>query len=163
MKENHKKILQLIFKFKSGLSTSEKKSIHFKSVRNFVFHLIENQKYKKGANKELQRLGEERMIILLLNYLKTIDESKLEKIPDYKEYVQKIGAFMIKYYGFSYSGGKILYFKLFLSITLGMLLDFVILLFFGEVFYLFTTVFSIRYLIITVLKYKNKKVFGYFY
>lgn len=153
-------ILVLYTILNGKLSDGQKKNIHFKSIRNFVWHLCK----KDNTNDENVNFDEEDEIKkVLLEYLKIIEEENLNITPDYKGYVQRIGAFMMRHYGFSYSGGKIIFFNMLIWITLGAVMDFLFFLFFEKMYIIFICIFSIYYLGKTVFKYNSKKVFGYYY
>lgn len=160
--EIDKNIQDMFLKLDLELSVYEKKKVHFKSIRNFVFHLIENNKIKKGENKTLQRLGEERVKVLLLEYLKDINNNGYKTELTYKNTIQVIGAFMMKYYNFSYSGGKVIYLRLLFFVSIGALIDAFLYSVSGLLYYVFF-ISIIWFLISSILKYRNKKVFGYHY
>lgn len=160
--ETDKNIQDLFLKLDLELSVYEKKKVHFKSVRNFIFHLIENNKLKKSGNRILQLLGEKRVKALLLEYLKNINNSDYKTELDYKNTIQVIGAFMMKYYNFSYSGGKVICLRLLIFGFIGALLDAFLYSIFGLMYYAFF-ISIIWFIISSIMKYRNKKVFGYHY
>lgn len=160
--EIDKEIQYLFLKLDLELSVYEKKKVHFKSIRNFVFHLIENNEINKGGDRALQRLGEERVKALLLEYLKNINNSDYKAELTYKNTIQVIGAFMMKYYNFSYSGGKVIYLRLLFFVSIGAFIDTFLYFISGVMYYAFLLS-IIWFLTSSILKYRNKKVFGYHY
>ena len=59
------------------LTPIEKNKTHWISIKNFIYHLIENQAYKKKSNTELQRIGEKRIKKQLLAYFTEVNNKNI--------------------------------------------------------------------------------------
>lgn len=161
-----KEILELFNKLDTDLKDEEKKLIHFKSVSNFIHHLIFNQTDNPKKNEELQRLGEVRLKKKLFEYLNLVSNKKVntkESSILYRKYIDEIGDFMVDYYGFSGEGGKLKLLTLLIVVILGAIMDFIIYLFNSKVQYTFIALFLSLYFVRLFIKYKTKKLYGFFY
>lgn len=146
------------------LTPIEKNKTHWISIKNFIYHLIENQAYKKKSNTELQRIGEKRIKKQLLAYFTEVNNKNIMSKNLYEDYIKPIGNFMIKYYNFSHTGGKIKFLTIITWSTLGISCDaFVYSLSKGENFYFFTSLFVLLCMIRIIIKHKQKRVFGFNY
>lgn len=150
----------------SELDSSHKKYGHPQSVENFIYHLIDNPKVNSDRNRKLQELGEERMKKKLLDFFSEARNSKLNKdlsIELYRNHIYYIGSFMSKYYGFSATGGKIMFFAILIALTIGVILD-TILHLFGLIQFPFATIIVLLvFLMRRINKFRNKKLFGLYY
>lgn len=159
-------ILALYKKRNVELSKEQKKNIHFKSVSNFIYHLVEHQALNKKRNIKLQELGEIRMKNKLLEYLKLIkkykDTSKEESLLLYNDHLHPIGRFMAEYYNFSITGGM-KFLILLIFILIGGFLDIVSYLLFKISFPIFIPSLLLISIIRIYLKHKQRRVYGAFY
>ena len=159
------KIKTLFTALDAKLSKEEKEIIHFKSVANFVYHLIEHSYINPKKNKKIQELGEIRMKKVLLDYLTTISlKNKIEKEEPksiYNTPIGIIGSFMSEYYHFSGSGGiNNSLVAVFLTSLFGVIADIIISLVLSRFFYGFTaSCFSVVTLR-GVIKHKQRRVYG---
>lgn len=165
MKNNDldKEILDLYNKLDKQLSDEQKNKIHFKSVSNFVYHLILNPKLNPKKNKKLQELGEKRIKKELLQYLKLdfdFDMTIKESIDFFQIYLGKTCDFMTNYYNFSSSGGKSKFITIISVLLLGFILDFLMYFFAGFSIPTFVFSFLIIFIIRTYLKHKQRRVYG---
>jgi len=164
--ELDKIILELYNKLDFKLSEKEKQLIHFKSVSNFIRHLIIHQHYNPTENKKLQNFGEIRMKKLLLEYLNLVTKKEVSEelaIKYYKDYINVIGKFMSQYYNFTGSGkSEIIHFIIVFLLGLGA--DFFLHLFFEvEILTLFTPTLLFLAFIRVGFKHKKRKVYGLLY
>ncbi len=162
--DNH--ILVLYKKMNAELSEDQKKNIHFKSVSNFIYHLVEHQTLNKKRNIKLQESGEIRMKNKLLEYLKLIkehkDSSKDESLLLYNDYLHPIGRLMAEYYSFSITGGM-KFLILLIFILIGGFLDIVSYLLFTISFPIFISSLLLISIIRMYIKHKQRRVYGAFY
>tara|TARA_R100000544_G_scaffold30599_1_gene16853 strand:- start:337 stop:840 length:504 start_codon:yes stop_codon:yes gene_type:complete len=148
----------------SKLDKDNKKYLNPKTIKNIIFHLIENPEINPKKNKKLQELGEIRMKKKLLDYFKAfrntvIDEHSAADL--YKRYLSKIVSFMSEYYGFSGNGGKLIILTILILLTLGVFLDTICYMF--NLIPVFTILFLLLFTIRMIIKFKHKKVYGFFY
>lgn len=150
----------------SEIKPSDKKYINPKSLENFILYLVEKPQINPKRNKTLQELGEIRMKKTLLEFfhaVEIVDLNNQKAAELYDQYIIKIGEFMREYYGFTGNGGKLKVLTILIILTAGIFLDtvFVIFRLFSYPFFtpMFITLFSTRLLI----KYNQKKVYGFFY
>ena len=150
----------------SVVAPSHKKYVNPQSVENFIYHLIDCPKVSSNLNRKLQELGEERMKKRLLDFYLEVRNSKLDKdvsIELYRKYIYYIGSFMGKHYGFSPTGGKIVFFAILIFLTIGVSLD-TILNLFGLIKFPFSTIALLLIFFMRRLhKIRNKKLFGLHY
>ena len=148
----------------SALDMDNKKYLNPKTIKNIIFHLIENPEFNPKKNKKLQELGEIRMKKKLLDYLKAFKNTEIDEHSAsdlFKRYLSKIGQFMSEYYGFSGNGGKLITLTILIIITIGILLDTICYIF--NFIPIFTLLFLLLFTIRMIIKFKNKKVYGLFY
>ena len=150
----------------SELDSSQKKYLNPQSLENFIYHLIDEPKINSNKNRKLQELGEERMKKRLLDFYSDARNSKLDKnlsIELYKKHIYYIGSFMSKHYGFSATGGKIVFFAILIVLTIGVTLD-TILNLSGLVKFPFSTIFLLLIFFLRRFnKIRSKKLFGLYY
>ena len=162
-----KKNLKLFNKLGAELNEDEKRLIHFKSVSNFIYHLIFKQSYSSSRkNIKLQELGEIRIKKYILEYLNFIDNKQIgaeESSLLYEEYIFRIGDFMVDYYKFSGQGGKLKILNFLIVMFIGAVSDSLIYLFSGVLQYSFISLFVIIYFIRLWVKYRTRKLYGFFY
>ena len=150
------------------LTSEEKELIHFKSVSNFIYYLIDKQEYNKNRNIKLQELGEIRMKKKIIKYLNLVinkqPAGKKESSILYDDYIYKIGDFMMQYYNFSGSGGNIKLMNILIVLTIGIVLDFFAYLFFKvTMLTLFTPALLLIAVIRMYIKHKGRRTYGVFY
>lgn len=149
----------------SKLSEENLNLIHPKSIENFIFHLVDNPELNPKKNNKLQELGEIRMKKKLLEYLKAVENTDLNKESAadlYKRYIFKISDFMSEYYGFSNGGGTIII-EFFLILTVGIIIDTILFLINWINFPLFTPMLLTLNFVRRIIKNKQKKQYGLFY
>lgn len=165
-KEIDIKILDLYQELINKLDESDKKFIHFNSLSNFIYHLLEKPEINTTENGKLQKIGEIRIKEKIYNYLKKVSGKKFnrkESINLYNEYIDDIGGFMIQYYNFSNAGGKIKIVSVLLFLFIGLIIDLVVGFFIGKTVVLFSpSLFTIKCVYI-YRKHKQKKLFGLFF
>ncbi len=148
----------------SELDTENKKYLNPKTVKNIIFHLIENPEINPKKNKKLQELGEIRMKKKLLDYFKAFRNTEIDEYSAsdlFKRYLSKIGGFMSEYYGFSGNGGKLIILTILIIITIGIILDTICYIF--NLIPVFTILFLLLFTTRMILKFKHRKVYGLFY
>ena len=141
--------------------------VHLRSLSNFIHILTTPQDVSsKKTNSNRVQLGRLRKKELLLKYLNLLIEEK-EVNTDlsdkyFHDYVKPLGNYMSSYYKFSFIGGGAFLIKFALFLTVGIVLDYLILLISGKVFY-FTLLVLILFFFRYYLKFQQKRVFGYRY
>jgi len=148
----------------SKLDKDNKKYLNPKTIKNIIFHLIENPEINPKKNKKLQELGEIRMKKKLLDYFKAFRNTEIDEHSAadlYKLYLSKIGSFMSEYYGFSGNGGKLIILTILILLALGVFLDTICYMF--NLIPVFTILFLLLFTIRMIIKFKHKKVYGFFY
>lgn len=159
------KIKSLFVALDKKLTKEEKKSVHFKSISNFVFYLVYHPYINPKKNKKLQLIGETRMKRVLLDYLESIDAQEKVKKQKPKSIhntpIGIIGSFMSEYYRFTGSGGlNNSLVAIFLTCSLGVVVDFFMSLIFSKLFFAFTlssvSIVTLR----SVIKHKQRRVYG---
>ncbi len=169
MTDNKEEIILELYQDLDSLGLDEKKMIHYKSVSNIIYHLINKQKINSKKNSKLQELGEKRMKDLLIEFLKSVKEKAPTNTQDsldvYKKYIVPIGNFMGRYYSFSNFAGKSIVTYFFLIITIAAILGFVSILIFKSRL-IYVTLFSLIILYSTIkilFKYRTKRIYGFLY
>ncbi len=166
MKEEEldREILSLFYEIDKKLSEKQKLLIHFRSISNFVHHLVNNPCYHKKGNKKLQKLGEMRMKQKLLEYLKLTKDFRKDYIKFplnyYDNYISPIGRFMNEYYDFFTVGGKAKFIIALPVIFFGLVLDILMYLFFSFTIPTFVLSLLLIYIIRTFIKHKQRRVYG---
>ena len=140
--------------------------IHLRSLSNFIHTLTFAQEPNLKKNTNRITLGRVRKKELILEYLKQLEEEKrvTDDLSDkyFNEYIKPLGNYMSSYHKFSYIGGGAFLLKFALFLTIGIVLDYLLLLITGRWIYftiLILILFSFRY----YKKYQQKRVFGYRY
>lgn len=144
------------------LTNDEKKAFHFKSIDNFIKHIFETKADKKN-NKKLFKINLERNKSLILEYLIMIERGEASKIGSktiYTKYIEPIGEFMNRNYGFSFSGGNFMYFHFLIYTSIGMVIDLIIWAIFNNLFYIFTILFLSYSIVKTHIKSIKGKLYG---
>lgn len=160
-----KQIKEKFWKLNKRLSTEEKKNFHFKSVENFIFHIFK-EKSNKNSKKKIYEINLKRNKELLIKYLSLIESegvNNLESKSLYKEYIEPVGEFMNRNYGFSFAGGIFLYFHFLIYITIGIFIDTIFWFILKEPILIigFFTVILFTYSIIKIyIKAKKGKLYG---
>lgn len=159
------KIKTLFADLDAKLSQEEKKSVHFKSISNFIYHLVDYPYINPKKNMKLQELGEIRTKKILLEYLMSISlKSKIEKEKPksiHNTPIGKVGSFMSEYYHFSGSGGvSNSLIAIFLTSFFGMVADMITSLVLNRFFYGFTISFVLIIILRTLIKHKQRRVYG---
>lgn len=133
-------------------SIEDKKSIHYKSLRNFIYHY---KSFRKGKMKSTELLKEYLELIEKQEYNFNEEQSKVA----YDLYVGPLGMnFYRRYINFS-TEFSIFFEILFLGIPV-----YLIWIFLNSQTILFSILpLYFIYWIIYILKYKNKKIYGYRY
>ena len=167
MNEIDHKIVTISTKLFSGLSIEEKKRAHYKSVNNFVYHLIHNQKYASNRNIKLQEINEKRIKQKLYDYLSILDNKKEvlsinQSSELFDEYIYVIGKFMSEYYSFLSQGGKLKVMTVFSILFAGFVMDFIFYLVFNKYIYLTILLISIFYLR-NYIKKSSNRLYGFNY
>lgn len=159
---------EIITHFKKVKYSNSKNAslLHLKSISNFIEHLISpvgsNVSYSKNSN--IKKLGVLRKKKLLLNYLKEVENTRTFSDEFSKElfinYVNPIGTFMTRFFGFSYLAPGSIFLKLLILLAPFIILDYFIQAVYGSTIFvsaLALMIFIARY----ILKVQRRKVFGY--
>ena len=160
---------QIKIRFKElldNLGTEEKKFFNLKSVKNIIYHLIDNPKMHPKRNKRLQELGEIRMKKHLLEYLEVIKKNKLDKetsVDFHEEYFTEIESFMGNYYGFSGGGSTSIVISVVLIFFTGIILDIILNAINWTNTPLMTSMFFTLFVVRKLIKYSQRRVSGVFY
>ena len=162
------KIKTLFIALDAKLTKEEKHNTHFRSVANFVYHLIDYPYVNPKKSPKLQEINEVRIKKQLLKYLELIEVRKFtfeeslginSSFDPYKE-VDEIGSFMMQYYSFSNSGGTLKILDVLIFLTVGAVLDVIRFFIMGNPFPAFTIAFFIICLLRIYIKHKQRRVYG---
>ncbi|MGI0108348.1 hypothetical protein [Salinimicrobium sp. WS361] len=160
-----KELIQILIQIKS-MYRENSKMIHLRSLSNFVHTLTSAQDTVSKNNSNRVELSRLRKKELTLEYLKQLEEEKrvTDDLSDkyFNEYIKPLGNYMSSYHKFSYIGGGAFLLKFAVYLTIGIVLDYLLLLITGRWVYftiLILILFSFRY----YKKYQQKRVFGYRY
>lgn len=148
------------------LSPKEKKYFNLESIKNIIYHLIDNPQIHPKGNKRLQELGEIRMKRHLLEYFEVIKENDLNKDTSanfYNEYFTKIDGFMRRYYGFSGGGSASILVSIFIILFIGIILDIILYAIHWTNIPLMTSMLFTLFLVRKLIKYNQRRVSGMFY
>ncbi|GGG04992.1 hypothetical protein GCM10011344_01710 [Dokdonia pacifica] len=148
------------------LSPNEKKYFNPESIKNIIYHLIDNPQIHPKGNKRLQELGEIRMKKHLLEYFEAIHKNELNKDTSanfYKEYFIKIESFMGRYYGFSGGGSVSILISVFFIFFTGIILDLILNAINWTNFPLMTSMLFTLFIVRKLIKYNHRRVSGMFY
>ena len=159
-------IIEIFERVESKYSDSDKHLIHFKSISNFIHHLIYNRKDNPKKNIKLQVLGEARIKKKLIEYLSIVLNENINRDKSfqlYDEYIIPIGNFMMEYYRFSGTGGKTKLVHLVIAILVGLPFDFLFSIVLSKVTVVFIPLFLLIAIIRMFVKAKERKIFGVFY
>ncbi|MEM0519682.1 hypothetical protein [Aequorivita flava] len=153
-------------KLYSELDDDKQKFINPKSIKNILFHLIENPRLNPQKNQKLQELGEIRMKKKLMEFFNSVRNTDLNKDSAsdlYVRYFMKIGEFMSEYYGFSGDGGKNILISILIVLTIGVGIDTILYLISWIELPLFSLLLLTFYIVRRIIKYRKKKQYGLFY
>jgi len=148
------------------LKPKKKKYFNPKSIRNIIYHLIDNPQIHPKSNKKLQELGEIRMKKHLLEYFEVINKNDLTMksyANYYKEYFTRIDGFMTEYYGFSGGGIVSILISIFIVFFVGIILDLILNAIHWTNFPLITSMFFTLFIVRKIIKYSQRRVSGMFY
>lgn len=110
MTDNTEEKILEYFKGLKNLDKHLKKLIHYKSISNIIYHLIEKNIPNSKSTQKLKELGDVRAKDLLLEYLTFVESNKPTDTNDsldlYNKYIDPIGGLMMKYHKFSNFAGK---------------------------------------------------------
>ena len=169
MDENDNLDILIKKQFDELYSEFEKKSQKFinpNSIKNIIFHLVDNPKINPNQNQKLQELGEIRMKKKLLEYFKAVRNTDLNKFSAsdlYKNHIDPIGDFMTDYYGFSSNGGKLVLITIIILLTFGIIIDLSLILLDWSNFPIFTIMFLTLLFVRRTIKKNQNKLIGLFY
>lgn len=140
-----------------------RKYIHYKSLRNFYYHL-----YKSLDEKDqVKSIGRYKKIKILINYMDVllINKDNINRGIDidskkyFDEYIYPVGKFMSYKYNFSMRSG--LFYRILFFLLIGFSVDCFILNFRLSIL---STIISLLFsIIIFYIKTSEKRVFGYFF
>src|SRR5690554_1153299 len=153
-------------KLYSELDDDKQKFINPKSIKNILFHLIENPRLSPQKNQKSQELGEIRMKKKLMEFFNSVRNTDLNKDSAsdlYVRYFMKIGEFMSEYYGFSGDGGKNIVISILIVLTIGVGIDTILYLINWIELPLFSLLLLTFYIVRRIIKYRKKKQYGLFY
>lgn len=146
-----------------SLTPKEKQDFHFKSIKNFAIHLFKNKPNSKIESSRLKKINLKRNQELILEYLDLIIDKKVssdDSVSLFKNYIEKIGEFMNRNFGFSFAGGKLKFLRFLISATIGAVIDLSIWVFTDNLSCYFTIAVLLYSIIRAYIKLKNNKLFG---
>ena len=146
-----------------SLTPQEKQDFHINSIKNFVIHIFKKEPNSKINSSQLKKINLKRNQELILEYLDLIIDKKVsseDSVSLFKNYIEKIGEFMNRNFGFSFAGGKLKYLRFLIYATFGAVIDLLIWFFTNNLSYYFTVAVLLFSIIRTYNKFKNNKLYG---
>lgn len=146
----------------SKLTNEEKIAVHFKSLGNFIYHIfsVDYLSTQPSKLKEINLYEAQKQVLAYIDLILASEVSVEDSEILFKKYINVIGTYMSKNFGFIFAGGKIRYFFVFTNIVVGLAVDLVISFVFDEVIWVFTAFFVIYAVFKIAVKQKNKKIYG---
>lgn len=162
-KELDNKIKTLFLSLDAKLTQEEKRNTHFRSVANFVYHLVDHPCINPKRSPKLQIINEPKIKKKLLDYLEMINENQFtfyESLHTPSDKIYEIGSFMGNYYNFSMLGLFSNFFGILIYLTAGAVLDVVRFFIMGNPLPILTIASLIIFLLDKYVKCKQRRVFG---